>query len=66
MRSFSSAVLMAAALAFALSACAGQTGPAGTVSPQLDSGVTSNNGGGARTLGNNPGVSITTRVGATP
>ncbi|HEY0203277.1 MAG TPA: hypothetical protein VGC15_03895 [Acetobacteraceae bacterium] len=37
--------------------------PDPVVSPQLDSGVTSSNGGGTRALGNQPGVGVTTRVG---
>ena len=37
--------------------------PQNTVSPGLDSGVTSNNGGGSRALGNNNGVGVTTPVG---
>lgn len=32
------------------------------VSPELESGITSNNGGGARALGNIPNVGVTTRV----
>ena len=39
--------------------------PSPLVSPQLDSGVTSSNGGGTRTLGNNPNVGVSTRVGPT-
>lgn len=45
-----------------LAACA-YVRPDTTVSPQLDSGVTSSNGGGARALGNQPGVSVRTLVG---
>ena len=54
------------ALAFlALAACTpaerAAERPQSTVSPGLDSGVTSNNGGGQRALGNNNGVgNITT------
>ena len=33
------------------------------VSPRLDSGITSSNGGGARALSDQPGASVTTRVG---
>ncbi len=36
----------------ALAACAAETGPPGTSSPRLDSGVTSSGGGGTQTLGN--------------
>lgn len=31
-----------------------------TVSPKLDSGITSSNGGGTRTLGNQPDIGVTT------
>jgi len=48
--------------ALLLSACAEER-PQLTVSPKLESGVTSSNGGGARTLGNQPDVGFTTRVG---
>lgn len=34
-------------------------------SPKLDSGITPKNGGGARMLGNQPNVGITTRTGPT-
>lgn len=44
-----------------LGACAGER-PQSTVSPGLDSGVTSSNGGGTRALGNQPNVGVTTRV----
>ncbi len=37
--------------------------PDTAVSPQLDSGITSSNGGGTRALGNQPGASVTTRIG---
>jgi len=47
-----------------LAACA-DARPDTTVSPQLDSGITSSNGGGARALGNQPNVGITTRTGPT-
>ena len=39
--------------------------PDTTVSPQLESGITSSNGGGTRALSNQPGASVTTRVGPT-
>ena len=45
-----------------LAACS-DVRPSPLVSPQLDSGVTSSNGGGTRTLGNNPNVGVTTRIG---
>jgi len=44
-----------------LAACAGER-PQTTVSPQLESGVTSSNGGGTRALGNQPNVGVMTRV----
>ena len=44
-----------------LAACA-DVRPDPIASPQLESGVTSSNGGGARTLGNQPNVGLTTRV----
>lgn len=43
-------------------ACAHER-PDTIVSPKLDSGITSSNGGGARTLANQPNVGIGTRVG---
>ncbi len=49
-------------LATFLAACAYDR-PDTVVSPQLDSGITSSNGGGARALGNQPNVGISTRVG---
>ena len=45
-----------------LAACA-EVRPDTTVSPQLESGITSSNGGGRRALANQPGASVTTRVG---
>ena len=39
-------------LTAALAACAAETGPPGTISPRLDSGVTSSSGGGTQSLGN--------------
>ncbi len=52
------------ALGLTLCACnpqGGITDPrvgSGVVSPSLDSGVTSSNGGGTRALGNTPGISV--------
>ncbi|HEY0206986.1 MAG TPA: hypothetical protein VGC15_22900 [Acetobacteraceae bacterium] len=46
-----------------LSASCADVRPDTTVSPRLDSGVTSSNGGGARALGNEPSVGVTTTVG---
>ncbi len=37
--------------------------PDTVVSPWLDSGITSSNGGGTRALGNNPDATITARTG---
>ena len=45
-----------------LAACA-EVRPDTAVSPRLESGITSSNGGGQRALGNQPGVGVTTRVG---
>ena len=53
-------------VAFGLAVCAcnpqsGVTDPrvgSGVSSPSLDSGITSSNGGGARALGNQPGVTV--------
>ena len=53
------AIFVAAGL---LAACA-DVRPDTTVSPRLDSGITSSNGGGQRALGNQPGVGVTTPVG---
>ena len=63
---------IATTIALGLAVCAcnpqgGITDPRvgrGIVSPSLDSGVTSENGGGARALGNTPGISLGT-TGAT-
>ena len=49
-------------LAGLLAACS-DVRPDTIVSPRLDSGVTSSNGGGARALNNQPGVGVTTTVG---
>jgi hypothetical protein len=54
--------ITAVLLAGLLAACS-DIWPDTTVSPRLDSGITSSNGGGARALGNQPGASMTTRVG---
>ena len=57
-------LLAAAAVGcLSLSACSDSNpGPTSNtlVSPRLDSGVTSSNGGGQRTLGDQPGVSVGT------
>lgn len=54
--------ITAVLLAGLLAACS-DIRPDTTVSPRLDSGITSSNGGGARALGNQPGASVTNRVG---
>ena len=59
---------IATTIAFGLAVCAcnpqgGVTDPrvgSGIVSPSLESGVTSENGGGARALRNNPGITLGT------
>lgn len=48
-------------LALGLAACA-DAKPDKVVSPRLDSGITSSNGGGTRALGNQPNVGVTTGV----
>ena len=53
--------LLAAALPL-LAAC-GAARPDPIVSPQLESGITSSNGGGTTTLGSGPYVGVTTRTG---
>lgn len=56
---------LAALLAcLALGACAYEK-PQSTVSPGLNSGITSNDGGGTRQLGNIPNVGITTQTAPT-
>lgn len=54
--------VLAFLLAGGLMACA-ETRPSPVVSPGLESGVTSNNGGGQRALNNNQNQGVTTRVG---
>lgn len=54
--------ITAVLIAGLLAACA-DVRPDTVVSPRLDSGITSSNGGGARALGGQPGASVTTRVG---
>lgn len=58
------ALLPAAALLLCgvLAACAYER-PQSTVSPELESGITSQNGGGARALGNTLDMGVNTRVG---
>lgn len=55
-------LLLAVLLGVFVVACAGDR-PDAVVSPRLDSGVTSSNGGGARVLDSQPGVGVTTQVG---
>lgn len=60
-RSLAARSSIAAVLAcLALGACAYEK-PQSTVSPNLESGITSNNGGGVRALGNAPNIGITTQ-----
>ena len=49
----------AVAMLVMLAGC-GATGPQSTVTPGLDSGITSSSGGGQRALGNQPNIGITT------
>ena len=52
---------MALALGFSLCACGSTSGPGHpdqAISPRLDSGVTSSNGGGVRTLGGTNSINI--------
>ncbi len=58
-------MILATVLACAVAACSA-TRPNTVVSPQLDSGVTSSNGGGARQLNNNNSQGVTTRTGVAP
>lgn len=58
-------LILAATLVLAVAACS-ETRPSPVVSPRLDSGVTSNNGGGSRQLNNNQNMGVTTRTGAAP
>ena len=54
--------LLMLALALLMAGCA-DVRPDTIVSPRLDSGITSSNGGGARALGNGgSGVDVTTQV----
>lgn len=50
-------------LALSLLAACAEMRPDPVASPRLDSGITSNNGGGQRALGDIPNVGVTTRVG---
>ena len=54
--------ITAVLLASLLAACSAAR-PDTVVSPRLDSGVTSNDGGGTRALGNQPRAGVTTPVG---
>ncbi|MGI4939096.1 MAG: hypothetical protein ACRYHQ_00760 [Janthinobacterium lividum] len=56
-------IRITAILLVALVAACADVRPDTTVSPNLDSGVTSDNGGGARALGNQPSIGVTTNVG---
>jgi len=56
-----SLAIAASACVAALAGCAGER-PQSTVSPGLDSGITSSNGGGMRTTGNLLNQGVTTKV----
>lgn len=58
-------LILAALLICVVAACSA-TQPDTVVSPELESGITSNNGGGARQLNNNNSTGVTTRTGVTP
>lgn len=45
-----------------LAGCAGER-PQSTTTPSLETGITSSSGGGTSTLGNQPNIGVTTRVG---
>lgn len=62
-RTFGPPVIAVAFACTALLGCAGER-PQSTTTPGLETGITSNNGGGTRALGNQPNVGITTRVGS--
>ncbi len=51
-------------IACVLTGCAASQ-PDTVVSPKLESGITSSNGGGQRTLGNQPNVGVTTSTSPT-
>ncbi len=53
--------IAATALLLGLAACAGER-PQSTTTPGLNTGITNNNGGGQRALGNTGNVGITTQV----
>ena len=60
-RSFGPPIVAVALACAALLGCAGER-PQSTTTPGLETGITSNNGGGQRALGNQPNVGFTTRV----
>jgi len=62
LRTFGVPVIAVALACAALLGCAGER-PQSTTTPGLETGITSNNGGGQRALGNQPNVGIATRVG---
>lgn len=62
MRSFRLPTIAVALACAALLGCAGER-PQSARTPGLETGITSNNGGGERALGNQPNVGVTTRVG---
>ncbi len=61
-RIFGLSVIAVALACAALLGCAGER-PQSTTTPGLETGITSNNGGGQRALSNQPNVGITTRIG---
>jgi hypothetical protein len=62
LRIFGVPVLVMALACAVLLGCAGER-PQSATTPGLETGITSNNGGGERALGNQPNVGVTTRVG---
>ncbi len=62
LRTFGVPVLVMALACAALLGCAGER-PQSTTTPGLETGITSNSGGGQRAMGNQPNVGVTTRVG---
>jgi len=61
LRTFRLPTIAVALACAALLGCAGER-PQSVTTPGLETGITSNNGGGPRALGNQPDIGITTRV----
>jgi len=55
------AFISASILCLGLASCAAERQQS-TSTPGLETGITANNGGGTRTLNNNPNMGVTTRV----